>query len=63
MSTCPRCGAVFECGMKDAVHADEPCWCMSLPALPPESYIARAAANGCFCPGCMRALVRPPQEA
>jgi len=52
MSTCTRCGASFECSMRDG--GSEPCWCMALPpvvALPPTR--PDAAPPGCWCPACL----------
>ncbi len=59
MSTCPRCGAAFECGMADA-GATEPCWCTQLPTLPATAYVPDKvddALSRCFCPNCLRALL------
>ncbi|MCC7310537.1 MAG: cysteine-rich CWC family protein [Sulfuritalea sp.] len=52
-SVCPRCGERFACGMLAGAAR---CWCADLPPLcaPPDP------AAGCFCPGCMRALLAAP---
>jgi hypothetical protein len=47
---CPQCGSRFECG---AQPSNTPCWCVSLPALPPQE-LGRLAAS-CYCPACLRA--------
>ena len=46
---CPQCGSAFECG---AQPSHMPCWCVSLPALPPQE-LGRLAAT-CYCPACLR---------
>jgi len=49
MSTCPRCGANFGCGMVDG-KPDEPCWCTREPLLPPSAYRKdNAGADGSRC--------------
>ena len=55
MSTCARCGKSFECGMTDRQDA-EPCWCTTLPPLPPEAYATPGdmSAGSCLCPACLR---------
>lgn len=49
-TTCPRCGRSFDCGAQDS---SKPCWCASLPLLPPEE-LGRLAAT-CYCPDCLKA--------
>ncbi len=53
-STCPRCGAKFQCGRDDPAG----CWCATLPALDPRRYYAVA---GCLCEACLRALLNAPR--
>ena len=50
---CPQCGSRFECG---AQLSDTPCWCVSLPALPPQE-LGRQAAS-CYCPSCLGARLK-----
>jgi len=51
---CSRCGTSFGCGAQMAA-----CWCQQLPRLDP----ARIdAAAGCYCPDCLKALVRQQQD-
>ena len=51
MSTCTRCGALFQCAMQDG--SPEPCWCTALPPAVP----VPAAPAGCWCPACLRAHI------
>lgn len=53
MSTCSRCQSEFSCGMTDDAERAAPCWCTTLPSLPPERY----GAAGCYCPRCLAELV------
>lgn len=64
MSSCPRCGVTFECGMADA-DAGEPCWCTRLPTLRlSEKRPDKDDTNSkCFCPDCLRALVTKQNAA
>jgi hypothetical protein len=48
--TCPRCGAVFVCGMEAGTS---PCWCAALPPQPVDPDIP-----GCLCPDCLAARAR-----
>ncbi|WP_344762862.1 cysteine-rich CWC family protein [Actimicrobium antarcticum] len=57
MSICPRCSAVFGCGMT-APAAPGPCWCTTLPTLPADLLGSTAAL--CFCPDCLRYLIDHP---
>ena len=51
---CPRCGAVFVCGM----DAGKPrCWCADLPPLPVDATVA-----GCLCPACLAQRARELAE-
>ncbi|MGQ0512206.1 MAG: cysteine-rich CWC family protein [Betaproteobacteria bacterium] len=43
-ATCPRCGAVFDCG---ALAGAEKCWCMERPPVEP------VPGQGCRCPRCL----------
>ncbi len=55
VSTCPRCGGHFACGMQ-AGHAK--CWCADLPhLLPPDP-----GTGGCYCPECLHELLALPGE-
>lgn len=63
MSVCTRCGAEFACGMTDEPK-EAPCWCTTLPLLPPSAYVTaegNAAGASCFCPACLRALLEAEQ--
>jgi hypothetical protein len=65
MSACSRCGAGFACGMTDDGARNEPCWCMQLPILPLEAFLAVGgdAAESCLCPACLHALVAAQPKA
>lgn len=56
MSACVQCGQQFNCGMAD-IPATEPCWCMSLPPLPPALLASAGDATRCFCPTCLQDLL------
>jgi hypothetical protein len=56
MSACVQCGQQFNCGMAD-IPATEPCWCMSLPPLPPALLASAGDAARCFCPTCLQDLL------
>jgi len=45
-STCPACGAAFECGMEAGLAE---CWCTRLPP------VAVTPGLGCLCPRCLAA--------
>lgn len=47
-TSCARCGATFECGLKAGV---ERCWCAERPAVPIDPALA-----GCLCPRCLTEL-------
>jgi len=49
MESCPRCGAVFACGVSQGLGT---CWCMNFPSLPPQY----RQGKGCYCPTCLKAL-------
>ncbi len=53
-STCPHCGATFDCGANEA----EPCWCNSLTLSEPTLQALRARYTSCLCLHCLR--VREP---
>ncbi|MBI1890288.1 MAG: cysteine-rich CWC family protein [Burkholderiales bacterium] len=59
-SLCPRCGASFSCGMEEK-KPGTPCWCSQLPPLPcrqMEKLTEKNAEAACYCPNCLRALLR-----
>ncbi|HJU71063.1 MAG TPA: cysteine-rich CWC family protein [Paucimonas sp.] len=60
MSICPRCNALFSCGMTDGAHK-EPCWCASLPALAMPG-MTNNIMPGCFCPDCLDALTSASEK-
>jgi hypothetical protein len=44
----------------EAAAGDTRCWCAQLPPLPispPQQTSSDVAANRCFCPDCLRALL------
>jgi hypothetical protein len=45
-STCPACGAAFECGMEAGLAE---CWCSRLPP------VVVTPGLGCLCPRCLAA--------
>ncbi|MFA6312377.1 MAG: cysteine-rich CWC family protein [Sterolibacterium sp.] len=49
-NTCPRCGAIFACGMQTG---QEPCWCAELPVLK----VKADQASSCYCPACLKQLI------
>ncbi|MCK0510772.1 cysteine-rich CWC family protein [Aromatoleum buckelii] len=51
-NNCPRCGAAFTCGMEAGLPA---CWCA---ALPPVEGIPEVVGIGCYCPNCLKMLLR-----
>lgn len=59
MSNCIACGKAFGCAMVDGKDSS-PCWCTTLPTLPP-ALLDRAAA-GCYCPDCLGRLVAAAQR-
>lgn len=59
MSTCPRCGTTFACGMVEGGLSGvtaQACWCMQGPPPAPGKSTAPATitATACFCPACLR---------
>lgn len=54
-SRCAKCGAEFRCGME---AGDPECWCASLPPLVSLPAPSDPDAAGCFCPACLRELLR-----
>ncbi len=61
MRACVQCGASFRCGMVDG-PASEPCWCIALPPLPAALLATATAADRCFCPDCLKALLDRPLD-
>lgn len=49
--TCPRCGALFVCGL---AAGEARCWCFDLPNVIPLSSLD---VEGCLCPDCLRAAI------
>ena len=56
MSACVQCGQTFNCGMVDG-PANDPCWCMGLPPLPPTLLETAGDTTRCFCPTCLQGLL------
>ena len=56
MSACLQCGQTFTCGMVDG-PADDLCWCMALPPLPPALLESAGDPTRCFCPACLQGLL------
>lgn len=60
MSTCPRCGADFLCGMEEEAE-DEVCWCMKIPVVP--EWRIDPQYRSCLCPACLHRADERPREA
>lgn len=58
-NVCPRCAAVFTCGMR---AGEEVCWCVAHPpafAVPAVETVPDTGA--CYCPDCLRELIARKQ--
>jgi hypothetical protein len=51
-AACPRCGAVFHCGARDAT----PCGCCAVPLDASTLQWLRERYVGCLCLSCLRTL-------
>lgn len=60
-NVCPRCGAVFSCGMR---AGEDVCWCVAFPpafAVPAAETVPDTGA--CYCPACLAELVAAKERA
>jgi hypothetical protein len=56
VKSCSRCGETFGCG---ALSDEEKCWCVQLPPIS----LNASGASDCFCPRCLREVIRIPDRA
>lgn len=53
ITPCSRCGAPRTCAVEAGLAT--PCWCLSMPKLPPEQL---TGSLSCMCPACLQAALR-----
>jgi hypothetical protein len=61
-SRCAKCGAEFRCGME---AGDQQCWCASLPSFMPLPAASEPGSTeaGCYCPTCLKEMLRATDRA